>query len=158
MAMKARSFGSVCLMAALLASSCGLQAAVSSVPGANGAAQDADAEPVDWRLLTGWKYVDGLQGMPDAVKQLSGRTVKITGHIVPIAGLEVLLVESSATLATCDGEINQVVHVTLTDPPTNELLRGKVQVTGPFKVGPNYLSGYCVDVYRIQAHGVRVME
>ena len=158
MAMKARPFALVCLMAALPASSCGLQAAVSNVASANGAAQDVDAEPVDWCLLSGWKYVDGLQGMPDAVRQLSGRTVKITGHIVPIAGLEVLLVESPATLATCDGEINQVVHVTLTEPPTNELFQGKVQVTGPFKVGPTHLSGYCVDVYRIQAHGVRVME
>lgn len=146
------------LAAALLAVSCLQPRAVGSDPRAGPPEQEAQAERVSWRLLTRWKYLDGTQGMPDSVKQLSGRVVEIAGYLIPIQDSELLLIESPATLATCDSEINQLVHVTLTQVPADALLGRKVKVTGSFKVGATYLDGYCVDVYRLRAHEVQVIQ
>ena len=102
--------------------------------------------------LSGWTYTEGLQGMPERIERLSGTRVEMVGFLIPVDGLEALLVSSLGRFRPCDGpEINEIVHVTLPrklprlDQPFRACIRGL------FTVGETVLDGYVVDIYQLRA-------
>lgn len=141
-----------------------LAACVGRPPETSSASAD-DARVVTFDELSGWPYVDGVQGMPESVKQLSGRRVAMTGQLMPVDGPEALLVASVKEWVPCNApEINRIVLVRLAEPPTaGELKRWieqdrRVKVTGVFTVGATVIDGNCVDIYQIRADRTEVVK
>ena len=111
---------------------------------------------VTFAELANWTYVDGLQGAPQSVVQLSGQRITMRGYLLPIEGVEALLVGSLEPFRRpCpDVDVHEIVRVTLHRLPSDEDFTGQVTVTGMFTVGATVLDGYCVDIYQIRADGL----
>ena len=146
----------------LVLAACGGAKGVGDTPtGANpeGTHATRAAVPLTFADLGGWPYTDGVKGMPESIKRFAGQRVEMVGHLLPIEGVEALLVESLKQFVPCQGpEINQIVHVALPEKPAMETLQHRVKVIGLFSVGATVMDGYCVDIYQVRAESVTVIE
>lgn len=109
--------------------------------------------------LARWSYVEGLQGMPAKVKELSGKRVAMVGYWLPIDGPEALLVDSLAQYGLCRGpEVNAIVRVVLSKGKAMDNAGRHVKVVGTFKVEATIMDGYCVDIYQLHADSLEVID
>ena len=108
--------------------------------------------------LGDWEYTDGLAGMPERLRELSGRRVAMVGFLLPIDGQDAILVRALWRDGHHDAEpapeIHELVHVTM---PSDVAIdwRRRARVLGTFTVGATVLDGYCVDVWQLRADEVR---
>ncbi|MEZ5964685.1 MAG: DUF3299 domain-containing protein [Planctomycetota bacterium] len=113
--------------------------------------------------ISGWPYQDGLKGMPESVKKMDGKTVLMTGFMLPIDEVEkikeFLLVQS--LWSCCYGQppdINGIVRVVMKGDKRIDYKYDPIKVTGQFKVVASYEDGYCIDIYQLQADEVEVIK
>ncbi|MBM4061318.1 MAG: DUF3299 domain-containing protein [Planctomycetes bacterium] len=113
--------------------------------------------------LTSWRYLEGLQGMPKRVADLSGKKVLMTGFMLPIDEVqnikEFLLVQS--LWACCYGtppDIHGIVRVVMPKGKTTDYFFDPLKITGTFKVEATVLDGYCVDIYQLHLESLEVMK
>jgi hypothetical protein len=110
-----------------------------------------------WRQLGGWTYIDGTQGIPESVRRLSGSTIRISGYPVPLDGNEMLLVPSLRALER-DFQVNQAIVVILAGPPSQEMFTSRVRIAGVLQIDATRVDGYCIDIYRVRADDVEILE
>ena len=120
-------------------------------------------EVLPFHRLTGWRYTDGLQGMPDAVRALDGERVLMLGFMLPldeVQGMrEFLLVES--LWSCCYGtppDLNGIVRCVMPAGRELDYLFDPIKVVGTFSVAPSIVDGYCVDVFQLQVEFLEVVE
>lgn len=118
----------------------------------------AAAEPpldVTLAQLGGRSYEGGLRGMPERLRQLDGKRIRINGTFHPIDsvdGPELLLMPEHEH----DWDTHRIVRVTLPARQPNVVGR-RVQLVGTLSIretrvhdgfGPE---GYCIDIYQLRA-------
>ncbi len=113
--------------------------------------------------ISSWPYQDGLKGMPEPVKKMDGKTVLMTGFMLPIDEVEnikeFLLVQSM--WSCCFGQppdINGIVRVVMKGDKRINFKYDPIKVTGQFKVVAAYEDGYCIDIYQLHADEVDVIK
>lgn len=113
--------------------------------------------------ISAWPYEDGLRGMPEKLKDLTGRKVMMTGFMLPIDEVEnikqFLLVQS--LWSCCYGQppdINGIVRVVMQGGKRLDYQYEPLKVVGTFRVGPTMEEGYCVDIYQLEATEVEVIR
>lgn len=113
--------------------------------------------------ISSWPYQDGLKGMPESVKKMDGKTVLMTGFMLPIDEVEnikeFLLVQS--LWSCCYGQppdINGFVRVVMKGDKRINYKYDPIKVTGQFKVAASYEDGYCIDIYQLHADEVEVIK
>lgn len=113
--------------------------------------------------ISAWPYQDGLKGMPEAVKQLDGKSFMMTGFMLPIDEVEnikqFLLVQS--LWSCCYGQppdINGIVRVVMKGDKRIDYQFEPIKVIGTFKVKASIEDGYCVDIYQLHADSVEVVR
>ena len=117
--------------------------------------------PLDlkFEVLGGWKYVEGKTPIPDAVKQLNGKWVTITGFMLPINETKKMshFIILQSLWGCCFGQAPAVNHVIVTDMAkgqTVEFYPDPVKVIGKFSVGETREQDYLVSIYRLEAFSV----
>ena len=113
--------------------------------------------------LSNWPYEDGLKGMPAPVKKMDGKTVLMTGFMLPIDEVEnikeFLLVQS--LWSCCYGQppdINGIIRVVMKGDKRINYKYDPIKITGQFKVVASYEDGYCIDIYQLLADDVEVIK
>lgn len=113
--------------------------------------------------LTSWPYEDGLKGMPERIKKLSGKKVLMTGFMLPIDEVknikEFLLVQS--LWSCCYGQppdIHGIVRVVMPKDRRTDYFFDPLKVIGTFKVEATILDGYCVDIYQLHVESLEVLK
>ena len=125
----------------------------------NGCASAPTPEEVRFEDLSSWTYVDGLRGMPERVRALSGRWVTMVGHLSPIDRVSPPITEAELvhTLGARGARsTHHTVHVVKADGFSRDLLlhdKG-VEVTGRFEVRATVIDGYCVHIYHLHAERI----
>jgi hypothetical protein len=120
--------------------------------------QDGELPFVDRRVpfetLQCWPYRQGLLGLPEVVRELSGQRVAMTGFMLPIDNTEqmreFLLVQS--LWSCCYGvppDIHGVVRCVMPKARTTDYHFEPVLVTGTFRVEATFVDGYCADIYQL---------
>lgn len=116
-----------------------------------------------FETLQDWKYTDGLEGMPKAVRWLSGKRVMMTGFMLPIdevKGMKEFLLVASLW-SCCYGtppDIHGVVRVVMPKGEPIDYRFDPVKVVGTFKVEATVMDGYVVDIYQLHAESVSVID
>ena len=110
--------------------------------------------------ISSWPYEDGLKGMPQRVKELSGRRVLMTGFMLPIDEVqnikEFLLVES--LWSCCYGQppdIHGIVRVVMPKGKPTDYFFDPLKIIGTFKVEATMMDGYCVDIYQLHVEALK---
>ncbi|HLU40576.1 MAG TPA: DUF3299 domain-containing protein [Planctomycetota bacterium] len=113
--------------------------------------------------ISSWPYQDGLKGIPPEVKAMDGKSVLMTGFMLPIDEVEnmkeFLLVQS--LWSCCYGQppdINGIVRVVMKGNKRIDYKYDPIKVTGQFKVVASYEDGYCIDIYQLHADEVDVIK
>ena len=113
--------------------------------------------------LTAWPYTDGLNGMPDDVRQLDGKKVLMLGFMLPIDEVqnirEFLLVES--LWSCCYGEppnIHGLVRCTMPKDQRIDYQFEPLKIVGTLRVAATQEDGYVVDIYQLQVDYVEVVR
>ena len=113
--------------------------------------------------IANWPYEDGLKGMPAPVKKMDGKTVLMTGFMLPIDEVEnikeFLLVQS--LWSCCYGQppdINGIIRVVMKGDKRINYKYDPIKITGQFKVVASYEDGYCIDIYQLHADDVEVIK
>jgi hypothetical protein len=113
--------------------------------------------------ISSWPYQDGLKGCPESVKKMDGKTVLMTGFMLPIDEVEnikeFLLVQS--LWSCCYGQppdINGIVRVVMKGNKRLNYKYDPIKITGQFKVVASYEDGYCIDIFQLQADEVDVIK
>ena len=113
--------------------------------------------------LAGWKYTNGLEGMPDTTKALDGKKVAMIGFMLPIDEAKdvrhFLLVQS--LWSCCYGtppDIHGIVRIELPKDRPIEYSFEPLLITGTFRVGVTIEDGYCIDIYQLHADSVVVLR
>jgi hypothetical protein len=113
--------------------------------------------------ISSWPYQDGLKGMPEPVKKMDGKTVLMTGFMLPIDEVEnikeFLLVQS--LWSCCYGQppdINGIVRVVMKGDKRINYKYDPIKITGQFKVVASYEDGYCIDIYQLLTDDVEVIK
>lgn len=120
--------------------------------------QDGELPFVDRRVpfetLQCWPYQQGLLGLPQVVRELSGQRIAMTGFMLPIDRSEqmseFLLVQS--LWSCCYGvppDIHGVVRCVMPKAETTDYHFEPVLVTGTFRVEATFVDGYCADIYQL---------
>jgi hypothetical protein len=112
--------------------------------------------------ISSWPYEDGIKGMPKHLEKLSGKTVMMTGFMLPIDEVEnikeFLLVQS--LWSCCYGQppdINGIVRVVMKNKRIDYSFE-PLKVIGTFKIIASYEDGYCVDIYQLHADSVEPIK
>ena len=113
--------------------------------------------------LDSWPYEDGLKGMPQRVKDLSGKKVLMTGFMLPIDEVqnikEFLLVKS--LWSCCYGQppdIHGIVRVVMPKGKTTDYFFDPLKIVGTFKVEATVMDGYCVDIYQLHVESLEALR
>ncbi len=113
--------------------------------------------------LTSWPYEDGLKGMPQRIKDLSGKKVLMTGFMLPIDEVqnikEFLLVQS--LWSCCYGQppdIHGIVRVVMPKGKRTDYFFDPLKIIGTFKVEATILDGYCVDIYQLHVDSLEAIK
>lgn len=113
--------------------------------------------------VTGWTYDDGLRGMPENIKQLSGEKVLMTGFMLPIDEVEnigeFLLVKS--LWSCCYGQppdVNGLVRCVMPKDQATDYMFDPLKVVGTFKVEATRMDGYCVDIFQLAVDQIEKIE
>jgi len=113
--------------------------------------------------LTSWPYEDGLNGMPQRIKDLNGKKVLMTGFMLPIDEVqnikEFLLVQS--LWSCCFGQppdINGIVRVVMPKGKTTDYFFDPLKIIGTFKVEATVMDGYCVDIYQLHVESLEAIK
>lgn len=114
-------------------------------------------------VLTGWTYTQGLDGMPDSVRELDGDEVAMMGFMLPldeVTGMRRFLLVQSLW-SCCYGtppDLNGIVHVELPEGRTMDYSFEPVAVVGTFRVRARTEHSYVVDIFQIDAQTVLVLD
>ena len=133
-----------------------------AAPNSNNALnQTTSPTTLKFNLLGGWKYIEGKTSIPKNVRDFDGKSVEISGFMMPINETEhikrFLLIQS--LWGCCFGqtpEVNHIIVVDMESDKTAEYYPDPVVVTGKFSVGETREEGYLVSIYRLQASKVVV--
>lgn len=113
--------------------------------------------------LTSWPYEDGLNGMPQRIKDLNGKKVLMTGFMLPIDEVqnikEFLLVQS--LWSCCFGQppdIHGIVRVVMPKGKTTDYFFDPLKIIGTFKVEATVMDGYCVDIYQLHVDSLEAIK
>ncbi|MBL9076563.1 MAG: DUF3299 domain-containing protein [Planctomycetes bacterium] len=113
--------------------------------------------------LSSWPYEDGLKGMPQRIKELSGKRVLMVGFMLPIDEVqnikEFLLVQS--LWSCCYGQppdIHGIVRVVMPKGKTTDYFFDPLKIVGTFKVEATMLDGYCVDIYQLHVESLEALK
>ncbi|MFT4513836.1 MAG: hypothetical protein ACI89X_000904 [Planctomycetota bacterium] len=113
--------------------------------------------------LSGWKYTDGLKGIPKKIKKLDGKKVLMLGFMLPIDEVqnikEFLLVES--LWSCCYGQppdINGIARCVMPKGKTLDYQFDPMKLVGTLKVDATVMDGYCVDIYQLHVDYVEVID
>jgi hypothetical protein len=113
--------------------------------------------------LSGWKYTDGLKGMPKKVKALDGKKVLMLGFMLPIDEVqdikEFLLVES--LWSCCYGtppDINGILRCVMPKDKHLDYQFDPLKIVGTIKVEQTLMDGYCVDIYQLHVDYIEVLD
>ena len=113
--------------------------------------------------LSSWPYEDGLKGMPQRIKDLSGKKVLMTGFMLPIDEVqnikEFLLVQS--LWSCCYGQppdIHGIVRVVMPKGKKTDYFFDPLKIIGTFKVEATMLDGYCVDIYQLHVESLEALK
>ncbi len=113
--------------------------------------------------IASWPYEDGLKGMPKKLNKLDGKTVMMTGFMLPIDEVEnikeFLLVQS--LWSCCFGQppdINGTVRVVMQGKKRIDYKFDPIRVIGKFKIKPTIEDGFCVDIYQLETKDVEVIK
>ncbi|MCB9832594.1 MAG: DUF3299 domain-containing protein [Planctomycetes bacterium] len=118
---------------------------------------------VDWNLIGGFDYREGME-LPAAVAALRGQKVAIAGYMMAIGEFEDIhefaLVESQ--WSCCFGmppNLNQIITVTIPDRDDGiELVAQPILVYGSFAAGEEREDDWVINVYRMTATGVELLD
>lgn len=118
---------------------------------------------VSFEEISSWPYEDGLKGVPKAIRALDGKSVLMTGFMLPIDEVEnireFLLVQS--LWACCYGQppdINGIVRVVMKGDKRVDYQFDPIQVQGQFKVEEMREDGYCIDIFQLHADQVSLIK
>ena len=113
--------------------------------------------------ISSWPYEDGLKGMPKTVGKLDGKTVMMTGFMLPIDEVEnikeFLLVQS--LWSCCYGQppdINGTVRVVMKGKKRIDYKFDPIKIVGTFKIKATVEDGFCVDIYQLDTDNVEVIK
>jgi hypothetical protein len=113
--------------------------------------------------LTSWPYEDGLKGMPQRIKDLSGKKVLMTGFMLPLDDVqnmkEFLLVQS--LWSCCYGtppDIHGIVRAVMPKGRRTDYFFDPIKLVGTFKVEATMLDGYCVDIYQLHVESLEAIR
>jgi hypothetical protein len=118
---------------------------------------------VPFEEISAWPYEEGLKGMPEALNGLNGKSVMMTGFMLPIDEVEnireFLLVPS--LWSCCYGQppdINGTVRVVMKGDKRINYKFDPIKILGTFKIEATYEMGFCVDIFQIEADSVDVIR
>jgi hypothetical protein len=113
--------------------------------------------------IASWPYEDGLKGMPKPIAKLDGKTVMMTGFMLPIDEVEnikeFLLVQS--LWSCCYGQppdINGTVRVVMKGKKRIDYKFDPIKIIGTFKIKATVEDGFCVDIYQLDTDNVEVIK
>lgn len=113
--------------------------------------------------IASWPYEDGLKGMPKPIAKLDGKTVMMTGFMLPIDEVEnikeFLLVQS--LWSCCYGQppdINGTVRVVMKGKKRIDYKFDPIKIVGTFKIKATVEDGFCVDIYQLDTDNVEVIK
>ncbi|MCA8958021.1 MAG: DUF3299 domain-containing protein [Planctomycetes bacterium] len=118
---------------------------------------------VPFEEISSWPYKDGLKGMPKKLMKLDGKTVMMTGFMLPIDEVEnikeFLLVQS--LWSCCYGQppdINGTVRVVMKGKKRIDYKFEPIKIIGKFKIKATVEDGFCVDIYQLHTDSVEVIK
>ena len=128
-----------------------------------GCAQPAEQSPqlVSFEQLNSWAYVEGLEGMPESVKALSGKRVKMTGVLLAIdefEGCDFWLADPPALENHRGPEAHQMVHVVFAQPVYMDSYMDGVSVVGTFRVKSVVVAGYVTEIFRLNVESAEPIK
>ena len=113
--------------------------------------------------LEAWKYVEGLEGVPDDVRALDGKQVLMLGFMLPLDEVEdmqeFLLV--SSLWSCCYGtppDIHGIVRCRMAAGRRVDYQFEPIKVVGRFSVRETREDGYCVDIYQLDVEVLEVVQ
>ena len=128
----------------------------------NGTLEGID-QIVPFEEISAWPYEEGLRGMPEELSKLNGRTVMMTGFMLPIDAVEnikeFLLVQS--LWSCCYGQppdINGTVRVVMKGDKRIDYKFDPIKIIGTFKIEATMQEGFCVDIYQLETEQVDVIR
>jgi hypothetical protein len=123
--------------------------------------EPTDGSPIklSFDVLTSWNYVEGKTEIPENVKKLNGRTIELTGFMMPINYTKkmtrFLLLQS--LLGCCFGQTpqpNHIIIVNMEGDKTVEFYPDPVKITGKFSVGETREEGFLLSIFGLEASKV----
>ncbi len=150
-------------MAARLVLLLALVGCAQSAGPAGGDVQPAKQPPqlLSFKELTSWAYVEGLEGMPESVKALSGKRVKMTGALLPIddfEGCDFWLADPPALESHRGPKDHQMVHVVFAQPVRMDSYIDGVTVVGTFRVKSVVVDGYVIEIFRLSVESMEPIK
>ena len=120
------------------------------------------SDVVDWSSLTAYEYQKDMAGLPDPLKALDGKTVKMRGFLLPLYQFddikEFILVANH--MSCCFGipaGMNGQVYVKVSGdrglPNTNE----PIEVTGTFHARERTEQGYVLSIFEVVDAAARIV-
>lgn len=122
----------------------------------------AKSDEIEWSVINGYEYVEGLKNLPAAVRALDGKTVVLRGFLTPLYEFDdihefVLVANHMSCCFGMPAGISGQVQVKMPAdakglPNTSEPLR----VEGTFRVVETKEQGYILSIFRIDDATVRI--
>lgn len=122
----------------------------------------AKSDEIEWSVINGYEYVEGLKNLPAAVRALDGKTVVLRGFLTPLYEFddihEFILVANHMSCcfgvpAGLSGQVQVKVAGERGLPNTSE----PIEVRGTFRAVETMEQGYILSIYRIDDAKVRIV-
>lgn len=127
----------------------------AGMPPVAGAGVAASPDALSFETLTAYEYKQGLEGLPDSIKALDGKTVTMRGFLLPLYEFDdihefVLVANHMSCCFGIPSGINGQIYVKLKGPGrglpnTNE----PIEVKGTFHAKERVEQGYVLSIYEV---------
>lgn len=128
-------------------------------PSNDGERKEGSPIELSFEVLKKWTYVEGKTPIPDFIRAFDGRSVYMTGYMMPLNSVENIksFVFVPSLFGCCYGQppaVNHIVLVNMTEGKTAKYFEDAVRVRGRFHCGEEKLDGELLSLYRIDADEV----
>jgi len=128
-------------------------------PSRDGGEKEDRPVALSFEILKKWTYVEGKTPIPDFIRAFDGKTVDMTGYMMPLNTVKNIrsFVFVPSLFGCCYGQppaVNHIVLVKMADGKTAKYFEDPVRVRGRFHCGEEKEEGELLSLYRIDADEV----
>jgi len=134
-------------------------AVARTLPSSDVGRKDDSLVALSFELLKKWTYVEGQTPIPDFIRAFDGKSVYMTGYMMPLITVKNIrsFILAPSLFGCCYGQppaVNHIVLVSMADGKTAKYFEDPIRVSGQFHCGEEKLDGELLSLYRIDADEV----